>query len=155
MKIDYLAYHPHLIPDLSMIHVDFFGRYHSAMTVESRGEQLKGRLGTDTIPLTIVAIEEGKPVGSASIIEYDLKTHLDLTPWVVSVIVHADYRRRGLGSRIMNRVDQEAVQLGLANLYLFTPDQKTFYSSLGWDVILKDNYQDKPIVIMKKTYKQE
>jgi N-acetylglutamate synthase-like GNAT family acetyltransferase len=155
MKIDYLAHHPHLIPDLCKIHVDFFGRYNRAMTVESRGEQLKKRLGTDTIPLTIVAIEDGKAIGSASIKEHDLKTHLELTPWVASVIVHPEYRRRGVGSRIMDRIDQEAVQLGLAKLYLFTPDQEDFYSSLGWNTLLEDHFQGKPIVIMEKTYSRE
>lgn len=152
IKIDYLANHPYLIHELSRIHVDFFGRYHLGMTVESRGEQLKGRLGTDIIPITIVAIDDGKAIGSASIIEHDLKTHLELKPWVASVIVHPDYRRQGIGSRLMNRIDLIALQLGLGKLYLFTPDQEAFYTSLGWKVILKDYYQGEPIVIMEKIY---
>lgn len=155
MKIDYLAHHSHLIPQLSRIHVEFFGRYHSAMTAESRGEQLKGRLGTNSIPLTIVAIEDGRAIGSASIIEHDLKTHLELKPWVASVIVDPEYRRQGIGSKIMNRIDLVALQLGLEKLFLFTPDQETFYSNLGWEVVLNDYYNGKPIVIMEKTYPRE
>jgi GNAT superfamily N-acetyltransferase len=152
MKIDYLAHHPQLIPELSRIHVDFFGRYHSSMTVESREEQLRKRLGIDKIPLTIVAIEVEKPIGSASIIEYDLKTHQELTPWVAAVIVHPDYRRLGIGTKLMNRIDLEAVNIGLEKLFLFTPDQETFYSFLGWEVILKEKFQGQPIVIMEKKF---
>jgi predicted N-acetyltransferase YhbS len=154
MKIDYLANHTHLIPELSRVHVDFFGQYNPTMTPDSRGEQLNKRLGKDTIPLTIVAIEEDKPIGSACIVEQDLKTHLELTPWVASVIVHPDYHRQGVGSMIMKRIDQEAVELGLEKLYLFTPDQEIFYSNLGWKVIMQDQFQGKPIVIMEKIYSE-
>ena len=152
MKIDYLANHTHLIPELSRIHVDFFGQYNPAMTLESRQEQLMGRLGVDAIPLTIVAFEGDQPLGSASIINHDLKTHLEFTPWVASVIVHPNYRRQGVGAMLMNRIDREAIQLGLERLYLFTPDQEAFYSTLGWEVILNDYYNGRPIVIMEKTY---
>ena len=52
----------------------------------------------------------------------------------------------------MDRIDQEAINLGLEKLYLFTPDQELFYSTLGWKVIMQDYFQGRPIVIMEKNY---
>jgi hypothetical protein len=43
---------------------------------------------------------------------------------------------------------QEACAFQVPMLYLFTLDHEAFYASLGWDVIERTQYRERPIVIM-------
>ena len=51
------------------------------------------------IPETFLALDGEKPVGMASLSEYDMDDRHDLTPWLASVYVEPEYRRQGLGGR--------------------------------------------------------
>lgn len=49
--------------------------------------------------------------------------------YVVDVWTHSDYRRRGIASRMMRRLEK---QLDGQHVYLFTDDAEAFYRSLGY-----------------------
>lgn len=83
-------------------------------------------------PQTFVAVADGLPVGSASLLEHDLPTRKDLSPWLASVFVLPDLRRRGIASALVDSVVAHAASLGVSTLYLFTPDQTSLYAGLGW-----------------------
>ena len=51
---------------------------------------------SQSVPLTVVASIEGVPVGSASLLEEDMETHADLSPWLASVFVLPTSRRQGI-----------------------------------------------------------
>lgn len=150
MKIEYLSDHIHVIPELASFHLEYFGQFNPQLTLESREAQLHLRTGKSSIPLTLVALDQNKPVGSACLVEHDLPGHPDLTPWVSSVIVRSELRRMGIGSALMKRIEQEGARLGYEKLYLFTPDMEAFYSQLGWVVIGREMYRDNEVVIMEK-----
>lgn len=85
------------------------------------------------IPTTFVALDdEGRPLGSASLVVSDLASRPELTPWMASVYVHADARRRGIGGALVDRIVQQAHELGVDEMYLFTPDQMPLYAAHGW-----------------------
>jgi N-acetylglutamate synthase-like GNAT family acetyltransferase len=48
----------------------------------------------------------------------------------------------------VRRVVQEAADLGVPRLYLFTPDREQFYAHMGWVVHERTHYLDRPVVIM-------
>ncbi|NIS83166.1 MAG: GNAT family N-acetyltransferase [Anaerolineales bacterium] len=150
MRIEYLADHIHVIPELAAFHLEFFGRFNPDMTIESRTGQLRSRVGKESIPLTLVAFEQDKPIGSACIVEHDMDNHPELTPWAASIIVRSDYRRRGVGTALMKRIEVEALKLGIEKLYLFTPDMEAFYLKLDWQVIRREIYRGKEVILMEK-----
>ena len=150
MRIEYLKDHTHVIRELAELHLEYFGLFNPKMTVESRMDQLHARLGTDSIPLTVVALEKEKVIGSACLVHNDMKTHPELAPWVASVFVRTEYRRRGVGTVLMNRLDAEAYCLGVHKLYLFTPDMQVFYSGLGWRSMGTEMYRGNEVTIMEK-----
>ena len=84
-------------------------------------------------PQTFVAVFDGAPIGSASLIEHDLSSRKDLSPWLASVFVLAEHRRRGVASALVDRVVCHAADFGVSALYLFTPDQTALYAGLGWE----------------------
>jgi N-acetylglutamate synthase-like GNAT family acetyltransferase len=128
----------------------FFGRHNPDMTLESRAEQLRARIGKESIPMTVVALDQEKPIGSACLVEQDLDLRPELTPWVASVFVHSDYRRKGVGTALMNRLESEAAKLGIKKLYLFTPDRVDFYTTLDWKIFGREKHRNNEVTLMEK-----
>jgi GNAT superfamily N-acetyltransferase len=132
------------------MHLGFFGRHNPDMTLESRAAQLGARIGKKSIPLTVVAFDQDKPIGSACLVEQDLDLRPELAPWVASVFVHSDYRRRGVGSALMKRLEAEAAKMGIKKLYLFTPDRVDFYTTLDWKVFGREIHRSHEVTLMEK-----
>ena len=103
MRVEYLADHIHVIPELASFHLEFFGRFNPDMTIDSRMHQLRSRVERDSIPLTLVAFDHEIVVGSACLIDNDMDTHPELSPWVASVIVRPEYRRRTAAGPLHDR----------------------------------------------------
>jgi len=91
--------------------------------------------GKSSLPLTFVAIVDGKPAGMISLRETDFKESADLSPWVASLYVHPSHRNKGVSSLLVKRLEREAEKLGYKRLYLTTEDSKGLYEKLGWRAI--------------------
>jgi len=121
---------------------------HENDSVERRIAELTDEFDSNGIPRTFVAVSGDLLLGSASIIVYDMDTRMDLTPWLASVIVAPEQRRKGIGSALVRHVMKEAQKLGLQRLYLFTPDRAEFYERLGWSRFESIEYHGHPVEIM-------
>jgi N-acetylglutamate synthase-like GNAT family acetyltransferase len=91
----------------------------------------------DQLPSTWVACENQKCAGMASLVECDNEERKDLFPWLASVFVHPDFRKRGIASMLVQHIYGEAKKQGYKNLYLFTPDAEKLYEKNGWRIIGK------------------
>src|SRR4029077_14623252 len=86
--------------------------------------ELRSHTGRRQIPTTFVAVEDGWPLGSASLLEADLDGWEQLTPWDASVFVAPAFRGRGLGRQLVGRAVEEAKALSVPVVYLFTAGQE-------------------------------
>lgn len=114
---------------------------------------LRERLHKRKLPLTLVAFERGRPVGTVSLKEFDMEGRQDLTPWVTSLYVVPARRKRGIGAALMRAVHDKAARMGIRGLYLFTADPGLaagFYRGLGWRIAERTSYLSYPVIIMKK-----
>jgi len=59
---------------------------------------LATRTNPDNIPMTFVAIAGSTAAGSVTLVEHDMTTHLEITPWLAGLFVAPEMRGRGLGS---------------------------------------------------------
>lgn len=146
--IEYLADYDELLPVLAGWHHGEWGYLHLGDTAEKRAERMKAHLGVKQVPTTFVALADGEPVGSASLVGYDMEGREDLTPWLASVYVVPEYRRRGVASALVKRVVEEARTLDIETLYLFTWERERLYTRLGWSVLERTEYKREQIVIM-------
>lgn len=117
-------------------------------TLEQRIERRREHLGDDPIPSTYIGLIEGELAGSASIVQYDMDTHKELFPWLASVFVKPALRKQGIGQKLVLHVMQQARELGVKELYLFTDKQKEFYKKLGWSVWSEETYRNIDVTIM-------
>lgn len=151
MQLDFLANHPHHIPTLAAWHHAMWGPLDPKVTLQDRIARLASHTGCPAIPTTVIALAGEALLGSASIVVNDLRTRPHLTPFLASVYVAEPYRRRGIASALVQRIMQEAWSMGVAQLYLITPDQQALYGRLGWQRLEEVEYRGERDTLMMVT----
>ena len=148
MEFVYLADHSAFLPVIAAWHHDEWAYIRPGDTVERRQKRLAAECGRQQIPTTLVALKDGTPVGSISLIAEDMDSHPHLTPWLASLYVAKEHRRQGIGAALVRRVIEEAKSLRVPRLYLYTPSEERFYRGLGWRTLEQTSYAGKPATIM-------
>ena len=87
------------------------------------------------LPRAWFALASSEPVGCARLVAADHADRPDLTPWLASVFVAPDWRRRGIASALVQTVQAATQASGFPALYLYTPDQARLYARQGFTVI--------------------
>ncbi len=147
-ELRYLPADPALVEIIAGWHQETWGHLTGRSHAE-RIQEFDEQLASDRIPLTVVAFAAGRPVGSASLLVEDMDTHPDWTPWLASVFVLPEFRRRGIGERLCRRIVAEARRLGVPRLYLFTPDKAPFYEKMGWQALAEEPYRGESVTTMR------
>jgi N-acetylglutamate synthase-like GNAT family acetyltransferase len=119
-------------------------------SVEEFESQFSTQLNRDTIPLTLIALVDQVMVGTASLVAHDMPIRPNLSPWLAAVYVAPEHRQRGIGSRLVQNIEEAAKQLHIPRLYLFTPDRERFYARLGWSIVERPEFWNQPVAIMSK-----
>jgi predicted N-acetyltransferase YhbS len=151
MHIAYLADYPQFIPVVAAWQHTEWGHLNPGDSVQSRIERLGQHTGRPGIPTTLVALENETILGSAGLVENDLRTHPELTPFLASVYVAPEHRRRGVASALVRQVITAVQQLEIPTCYLITPDQQRLYARLGWSAQQNVVYRGEVVTLMAVT----
>ena len=106
------------------------------------------------LPQTFVALIDGEPAGMYQLsMSDDLYSRPDLYPWLINVYVDEKFRGRNVARELMNTVKENAKELGLTELYLYTK-HIGLYEKFGWKFIeeVKTFKDDSPV---ERLYKLE
>ncbi len=150
LSIEYLVDYPQYIPVVAKWLHSEWGHHNPDKTVQDYEESVRRQLGRDNIPLMLIALWDGLPAGTASIFVQDMDIHPELSPWLAAVYVSSDYRNKGIGSKLVGAIEENARNLRIATLYLWTPDKEHFYSRLGWSVLERPVHLNQPVVLMTR-----
>lgn len=91
---------------------------------------LKDAIDRDRIPLSLIALVDGKPAGTVNLIANDDPSRQHIGPWLAALLVAPEYRRRGIGARLVKAIIAEARRLGFQEVFLGA-DTPAFYERLG------------------------
>ena len=150
MEIKYLKDYKEWIPTIAQWFYNEWGDMHPDLDVNKIIARLQKRTNVDMIPLTMVAVENESVVGTASLKEFDMDIRMQYSPWLASVYVREDCRRKGVGTILVEAIVDKAKMLGVEILYLYTPDAQDFYTRLDWRVLEEKKYHRKDVTIMVK-----
>jgi GNAT superfamily N-acetyltransferase len=148
MKIQNLIQQPDCLEKICRWHHEEWGYLNPGRSLEARMAEMREHLAGNLIPATYIALTD-RVVGSASILACDMPERPELTPWLASVFVDPDERKKGIGRAVVQRVMQHAQAAGVKTLYLYTPDREHFYRYLGWQTIEKMTYHGAAVTLMK------
>lgn len=136
--------------ELAELHHAEWGHFNPSFTLEMRAEVIEEAARREGIPSVFIATSEGELIGSAALIESDMKTRPDLYPWLAAVYVKEHFRNRGIASALIARCETEAAQSEVTTWYLFTEFASDLYKKLGWHHFERCDYKGATVDIMSK-----
>jgi predicted N-acetyltransferase YhbS len=148
LRFAYLDEHTEAIPTLARWHHEEWHAVTPDLSVADRIAGFTARARRGSIPLAFVALLDNVVVGMACLLDGDIPSHCHLGPWLATVLVSPDHRRRGIGSALCLRATAEAQLLGVPHLYLFTFDKQRFYTRLGWSAVETASYAGRSGTVM-------
>ena len=155
MLVAYLADYPQYLPIVAGWIFDEWGWEMPGSTLDKIHSEFSQHLNRDRIPLTMLALIDGQPAGTASIFVHDMETRMELSPWLAAVYVMPEFRGQGIGSQLVLAIEETGRRMKLEQLYLFTPDRASFYARLGWSEFEVVEFRNRSNVIMIKSLLEE
>jgi len=150
MRVVPLVERPDLVEQVSAWGFAEWGHLNPGQTLEQRTVRVRGKMNVDRVPIAFVALdEEDRIAGTASLIFDDLEGD-PRNPWLASVFVPPEHRKKGIASALVRTVEDAARRLGYARLYLFTSSAPTLYAGLGWRALELRDYRGEHIQVMDK-----
>ena len=113
----------------AMIHHEFWTAVPGA-SVDRMAARLALATLADALPLCVVALREGVPVGVVNLVDNDDEAHAEWHPWLAGMVVAAPYRGQGVGLLLVRTLIGHARRLKLPRVY-FGTDGPGFYERLG------------------------
>lgn len=102
------------------------------------------------LPLTFIALDKGKLLGTVGLWRCDLISRQDLTPWLAALYIDEAARGKGLGEIMQEHVMGAAQQAGFDALYLYSAC-RDYYERFGWEYIGDGlEYPDKTVHLYHK-----
>jgi predicted N-acetyltransferase YhbS len=83
------------------------------------------------LPITFIALEQGRPVGTVGLWRSDLLSRQDLTPWLAALYIDEAHRGKGLGRQLLEFVTTFSRRAGFHRLYLYAAFTG-YYERFGW-----------------------
>ncbi len=151
VQIDLIKNHPHFIPDLAKLWHQLLGSiWVPDVTIEMAERKFEEHLNVDTLPLTFIALDDGKPIGMCSLRQTD-GIRPELIPWLGSLIVAPEFQKQGIARKLINTVQNKSREFGFKKLYLLTFDLTlpNYYAALGWQKIGMDTLKNHPVTVME------
>lgn len=154
MHIDFsivpLAERPDLVTTVARWGFGEWGHLAPGTTLDDRIARVRASMRVDGVPMIVVALDgDGTPVGTASLIDDDLKGDAR-NPWLASVYVPPRARRGGVGARLVRAVERLAAGFGYERIYLFTASVPALYARLGWQTLEERSYRGEHVTVMSR-----
>lgn len=131
-------------------HQDEWSHYNPGKTVQDRIQEYKSEfLKGGLLPTMLVVVNNGVPLGTAALVECDMEGREHLSPWLASVYVPKEHRKKGIGEKVVKAIMQLVEENNLESFYLYTPESESWYQNMGWKTIEKLNFHGDDVTIMR------
>jgi len=145
-----LADKKEFIAELAELHHAEWKHLDPSLTLDGRAEAIAEAAGREGIPSIFVAVSGNQLVGSAAVVQNDMDTKPDLTPWLAAVYVKEGFRHQGVATDLIARCETEAARSNVKTWYLYTEFASRLYEKLGWLHLERCDYKGVTVDIMRK-----
>lgn len=151
MQFEYLADHPQRVPQvIAWWHTVWADRM--GPDIDALEQQLLASLNREQLPIHILAMKNGQPIGTAAL---KLQELAELFPdkqfWLGSVFVAEPHRGEKIASALTHQIITLAQARGLPHLYLQTMHPSGgLYARLGWEPQERFIYRGAEMLLMCK-----
>jgi len=145
-----LKHAPHLIPTLARWHHAEWAALNPGQSLEQRIARMARYLNDDALPRMVVWMDGEQPLGTAALVQNDMDTRPQQSPWLAAVYVREDCRRRGIAEALIAHIVTLARDAGHPELFLFTPSQAPYYGRRGWQTLAVEDYRGQSVTVMRQ-----
>ena len=119
-----------------------------AQKKEERESLLATHIEAGSIPVTFIAHEAERPVGSVSLVHYQFTQNQQPTEWLTNLFVLPEHRGRGIGDRLLSHALRYAQHHKVARLMLYTSEHASFYRKRQWRSLNRGIVQGQKVDIL-------
>jgi predicted N-acetyltransferase YhbS len=145
-----LADKKEFIAELAELHHAEWKHFSPSLTLEGRAEAIADAAGREGIPSILIAVSGNQLIGSAALVQNDMDTKPDLSPWLAAVYVKEGFRHQGIATELITRCEEEAVRSNANAWYLYTEFASKLYEKLGWRRMEQCKYKGVTVDVMCK-----
>lgn len=135
---------------MAELHHSEWKHLNPSLTLEGRIEAISKAAGQEGIPSIFVAVSGSQLIGSAALVQNDMDTKPDLSPWMAAVYVIESFRHHGIATELVARCEAEAVRSNADIWYLYTEFASKLYKKLGWCHLERCEYKGVTVDVMCK-----
>lgn len=110
--------------------------------------------GTDQ-ELIYLAVRDEQVIGAIALCDFDdLEEFRHFKPWIAAFIVDPNLRGGGLGSQILQLMEEKVISFGIEAIYLWSENRNDFYKNRGYqsiDQLHKPGALNRKIEIYRKS----
>ena len=150
MKISPLHDIPHAVIPVAEYNFNEWGHKRPGDSVEKTIKRIQESVDNRTPPMTIVAYDDKKYVGSVTLTVWEMGIYPEKEYWLGDLFVVPEKRRRGIGRILVYEVEALAKSLGIPALNLYTFDMESLYKGLGWETDEYIEYENEAVTVMSK-----
>lgn len=151
ITLDYLKNHPELVVTCAQWSFSQWGHHTPERTLQSFIESRKAYLNDDKIPLTLLAFIDNMPIGMISL-SPSKDICKDLAPWLSTIYVIPEYRNKGIGTLLEEKICAKALAMGYKKIYCYTSDKSVipWYEKLQWRKKCTEWLHNHEVTVMEK-----
>jgi GNAT superfamily N-acetyltransferase len=150
VRIGYLADHPEALPTLERLFETEWAGYYGAAGPGDAHRDLVAYSNRSQLPVGLVAFLDSEPCGVAALKADSISTHKHLTPWIGGGMVAPQFRRQGIGARLVSALEAVARGLGFTTVYSGTSTANSLLVREGWQFMEVVQHDGEAISIYEK-----
>ena len=121
------------IPTLTRLFIEEWEPYYGPDGPGNAANDLKECCNSDDLPTAFVALDdEGTVLGTAALKTDSVGAELGVGPWLAALVVAIEHRNRGIGSALVETVENEARRSGFDAIFVSTDAAESIVRRRGW-----------------------
>jgi len=147
LRIEFLKDNRHLFPILEESYRTEWKEYYGPGGPGDAISDISTFCNKDKLPICLVALKRNLFLGSVALRQKSA-SHEHLSPWVTSLFVMPDERRKGIGTKLIKAVEDLSINLGFSKIYSRSATAIDFFRKNNW--IPFDRIEESNLTIFKK-----
>lgn len=132
-QIAFLIDRPSAIPRLAKLFADEWTPWYGPDGKGNAQADLVGCMNRDKLPIAVVVEnEDGFALGTAALKHESLGSEFGFGPWLAAVVVDPEFRGCGIGSSLIQAVEELAQKLAFTRIYTSTDTANSIIERRGW-----------------------
>ena len=150
LTLEFLDGHSDEAAELARLHAAEWRHLYTAWDEQIVLDEFGAQKTDGTLPATLVLREDGRLVGSVSIVDNDCEACTDLNPWLASLYVMPAQRDRGHGNRLIAAALELARRNGVEFLHVFTELAGNIFRKHGFLPLADAKTNGRPVTILRR-----